>query len=94
MIQSFYDAPNGTEEEFQEIMHRVGVESFLKYKSFDFILRYGKFFENKYKGNRKIQSFGAGVIAYNFKIDFFTNKIINRNLDNTWGISLGYRKMI
>lgn len=67
MLQSFYDAPNGFKEEMRELAFAVGVEYW--YDKI-FALRAGYFYEDKYKGNRKFFTFGAGLRYNVFGLDF------------------------
>ena len=57
IFKSFTDAPGGFKEELREINFSIGAE--YSYNQ-QFFLRAGYFNENKYKGNRKYFSFGAG----------------------------------
>jgi hypothetical protein len=67
MIQSFYDAPGGLQEELQEITWSVGAEYWYRKQ---FALRTGYFHEAQSKGNRKYATFGVGlklnVIGFDF----------------------------
>lgn len=76
MINSLYDAPNGFNEEFQEIIHKVACELNFKIKNnLTFSFRYGKFMENKNKGNRNYNTMGFGI-KYKFVfIDFYKNDL-------------------
>ncbi len=67
MIQSFYDAPNGMEEELQEISYSAGVEYWYAKQ---FAIRGGYFYEHENKGNRKYFTLGAGLKYNIFNIDF------------------------
>lgn len=66
MFGSFTDAPNGFEEEIQEIMTSVGVEYW--YNDI-FAARLGYFNESKNKGNRKYMTLGLGFRRKAFGID-------------------------
>ncbi len=66
MIQSFYDAPRGFQEEMEEIIWALGAE--YSYRDL-FFFRMGYFHESQYKGNRQFLSFGAGVKYNIFNID-------------------------
>lgn len=57
VVQSFYDAPGGAKEEFQEIMWSAGVE--YVYDEM-FFIRGGYYYEHENKGNRTFFSAGAG----------------------------------
>ncbi|MHC1708584.1 MAG: type IX secretion system outer membrane channel protein PorV [Bacteroidales bacterium] len=82
MLQSFNDAPAGTEEELREINYAVGVEYWYDKQ---FAVRGGYFHENKYKGNRKFFSLGAGLKYNVFGLDFaYLIPVEQRNpLENT-----------
>ena len=58
MFGSFGDAPGGFKEEMQELMYSVGAEYWYNNQ---FAVRLGHFNENKYKGNRKYVTVGAGA---------------------------------
>ena len=66
IFKSFTDAPGGFKEELREINFSIGAE--YSYNQ-QFFLRAGYFNENKYKGNRKYFSFGAGFSLNVLKID-------------------------
>jgi hypothetical protein len=100
MIQSFYDAPgfvlkDGTRssivEELAEIMLSGGIE--YTYDTL-FSLRCGYFYENKFKGNRRFFTFGAGIhlssvsfsFAYLFPVNYEKNP-----LKNTFSFMLTYQ---
>lgn len=67
MFQSFYDAPDGLSEEFDEVSLSTGVEYWYAKQ---FALRGGYFYEAKNKGNRKYFTLGAGLKYNIFNIDF------------------------
>lgn len=67
MLQSFYDAPNGFGEEMSEFTISTGIEYWYDKQ---FALRGGFFYEDKYKGNRKFFSLGAGLKYNVFGLDF------------------------
>jgi len=67
MIQSWYDAPGGFEEEMREFSFAVGTEYWYNKV---FAVRGGFFYENKYKGNRKYFTLGAGLKYNVFGLDF------------------------
>jgi len=67
MIQSWYDAPGGFEEEMREFSFATGVEYWYNKV---FAVRGGFFYENKYKGNRKYFTLGAGLKYNVFGLDF------------------------
>lgn len=66
IFQSFNDAPNGFKEELQEVNIGFGMEYWYD-KQFAF--RGGYFHENKFKGNRKYFTLGAGLRYNVFGID-------------------------
>ncbi len=67
MIQSFYDAPNGLEEELHEIKYSFGLEYW--YQNV-FAVRSGYFHEHQNKGNRKYFTMGMGLKLNVFQADF------------------------
>ncbi len=67
MMQSWYDAPGGFEEEMREFFFSVGTEYWYNKV---FAVRGGFFYENKYKGNRKYFTLGAGLKYNVFGLDF------------------------
>jgi hypothetical protein len=67
IIESFYDAPGGSKEEFREINYATGIEYWYNHL---FALRAGFFYESPYKGNRKYFTLGAGVKYNVFGLDF------------------------
>lgn len=67
MIQSFYDAPGGSAEEFREITYSAGIEYWYDKQ---FAVRGGYFHEDQTKGNRKYFTFGIGLKFKVFGIDF------------------------
>ena len=87
MMQSFYDAPGGSQEEMREINYSVGVEYWYDKQ---FAIRGGYFHENKTKGNRKFFTLGAGLKYNVFGLDFaYLIPVEQRNpLENTIRFSL------
>ncbi len=67
MLQSWYDAPGGFEEEMREFFFATGVEYWYDKV---FAVRGGFFYENKFKGNRKYFTLGAGLKYNVFGLDF------------------------
>jgi hypothetical protein len=67
MIQSWYDAPGGFEEEMREFYFSIGTEYWYNKT---FAIRAGFFYEDKYKGNRKYFTLGAGLKYNVFGLDF------------------------
>jgi hypothetical protein len=89
IFSSFSDAPGGLKEELQEINLAVGIEcKFLKW----FLVRTGYFYENKYKGNRKFFTYGAGLDIW--KLEFDISMIIplvrNNPLEGTKRFSVSF----
>ncbi|OYU97139.1 MAG: hypothetical protein CFE21_02275 [Bacteroidetes bacterium B1(2017)] len=77
MIQSFYDAPGGLQEELREINISTGLEYWYDKQ---FALRAGFFHESPFKGNRKFMTFGAGFRFNVFGVDLsYLIPIENRN---------------
>lgn len=87
MVQSFSDAPNGFEEEMQEIIWQVGFEYWYD-KQFAF--RLGYFHEAANKGNRQFFTAGVGVKYNIVGLDFaYLIPTEQRNpLENTLRFSL------
>lgn len=89
MIQSFYDAPRGFEEEMEEISYAVGIEYWYAKQ---FAIRGGYFYENENKGNRKYFTAGIGLKMNVFGLDFSylipAGNFNNSPLSNTWRFSL------
>jgi hypothetical protein len=84
-FKSFGDAPGGFGEELQEFQVSAGAE--YAYNDM-FYVRGGYFYENRFKGNRRFFSAGAGVvynkITFNFSYLIPTGQGINQNpLSNT-----------
>ncbi len=67
MIQSWYDAPYGFEEEMREFYFSIGTEYWYNKT---FAIRAGFFYEDKNKGNRKYFTLGAGLRYNVFGLDF------------------------
>lgn len=67
IFQSFYDAPGGAKEEFQEITYSFGIEYWYNKQ---FAIRGGYFNESQSKGNRKYFTAGAGFRMNIFSLDF------------------------
>jgi len=69
-IQSLYDAPGGLEEEWHEIIHKIGTEVLIEYtENFKLALRYGRHKEHPTKSNIRYNTFGAGLYIYGITID-------------------------
>lgn len=67
MIQSWYDAPGGFEEELREFNFAIGTEYW--YNNI-FAVRAGYFWEHATKGNRKYVTLGVGLRYNVFGLDF------------------------
>lgn len=90
MVQSFYDAPRGFEEEMEEITYSIGLEYWYAKQ---FAVRAGYFHEHKNKGNRKYFTAGVGVQMNVFGLDFAYlipagGSFQNSPLQGTWRFSL------
>lgn len=88
IIQSFYDAPGGWEEELHEIKYNIGAEYWYANQ---FAVRAGYFHEHETKGNRKYFTLGAGLKLNVFTIDFSYLVPLKQNnpLANTVRFTLG-----
>ncbi|MDA3953300.1 MAG: type IX secretion system outer membrane channel protein PorV [Bacteroidales bacterium] len=88
MLQSFYDAPGGWEEELHEIKYSVGAEYWYANQ---FAVRGGYFHEHELKGNRKYFTVGVGLKLNVFTIDFSYLVPVKQNnpLANTMRFTLG-----
>lgn len=67
MVQSWYDAPGGFQEEMREFYFATGVEYWYNKV---FAIRGGFFYEDKTKGNRQYFTLGAGLKYNVFGLDF------------------------
>jgi hypothetical protein len=87
MLQSFYDAPGGFNEELKEINICFGVEYWYAKQ---FSIRAGYFYEAPTKGNRKYVTLGAGLRYSIFGLDFaYLIPVEQRNpLENTLRFTL------
>lgn len=88
MFMSFADAPNGLEEELNEILIGSGLE--YMYHNL-IVLRGGYFYEDHSKGGRQMLTAGAGVHFSSFNIDFGYQNSTNKQLINandTFSMSL------
>ena len=95
-ISSFSDAPGGFSEELREFQISAGVEYWYNNQ---FALRAGYFYENKFKGDRKFFSAGAGVkysvITANFSYLVPTSKGTSKSpVSNTlqFGVAIDFKK--
>lgn len=89
LFQSFYDAPGGAKEEFNEINWSFGAEYWYDKQ---FAVRAGYFYENPNKGNRQHFTLGAGLKYNVFNLDFsYLISIDQRNpLENTLRFSMSF----
>ncbi len=89
MLQSFYDAPNGLEEELHELKYSLGLEYWYLNQ---FAVRAGYFHEHQNKGNRKYFTAGVGLKLNVFSIDFSYLIPLSQNnpLQNTVRFTLGF----
>jgi len=87
MLHSFYDAPDGFNEEIREFSFSVGVEYWYDKQ---FAIRGGFFYEDRTKGNRKYFTLGAGLKYNVFGLNFsYLIPIEQQNpLENTLRFSL------
>lgn len=92
MIRSFYDAPGGMKEEFNEVMWSLGAEYWYMQQ---FAIRAGYFYEHETKGNRKYFTVGIGLNLNVFSLDFSylfpTTGGRSNPLANTMRFTLGFR---
>lgn len=89
MVQSFYDAPGGIEEEIKEINYSIGLEYWYRKQ---FAIRTGYFHESQTKGNRKYYTFGCGLKLNVFGLDFsyLVPTAANNPLANTLRFTLTF----
>ncbi len=89
IIQSFYDAPGGMTEEFNEINWSLGAEYWYDKQ---LALRLGYFYENPNKGNRNHMTFGLGLKYQIFNLDFsYLVPFNQRNpLENTLRFTISF----
>lgn len=89
IFKSLGDAPDGFREELREINLSFGLEYSYDNK---FMVRGGYFNENKYKGNRKYFSVGAGFNLSIFQLSaaYVIAVAQNSPLDKTLRFSLGF----
>ena len=88
MMQSFYDAPGGLEEELHEIKYSFGMEYW--YQNV-FAVRAGYFHEHQNKGNRQYFTMGVGLKLNIFQADlsYLVPRYQNHPLANTVRFTLG-----
>ncbi len=89
MVQSFYDAPGGAREEFNEIAWAIGLEYWYDHQ---FAVRGGYFYEHETKGNRKFFTLGVGLKLNIFSLDFSYLLPVAQNhpLSNTLRFTLAF----
>jgi hypothetical protein len=85
--KSFFDAPGGAREEFNEITWSFGAEYAYDNK---FFVRGGYFYEHPNKGNRQYFSVGAGFKFNSLQIDasYLVSTVPSNPLDQTLRLSL------
>ncbi len=88
MVQSFYDAPGGLEEELHELKYSLGMEYWYQDA---FAVRAGYFHEHQTKGNRKYFTVGVGLKLNVFRADFayLIPRYQNNPLANTMRFTIG-----
>ncbi len=86
---SFADAPGGAKEEFQEIQYGLGLEYSYNRQFFG---RVGYAHENKYKGNRRYVTVGAGFNLSIFSLDvaYVIATSAANPLDQTLRFTMGF----
>ncbi len=91
IVQSFYDAPFGLQEELHELMYSTGLEYWY---AGNFAIRGGYFHEHKFKGARKYATMGIGLKLKVFNIDFSylipVASAPNNPLEETLRFTLGF----
>ena len=88
-FQSFADAPTGLKEEFDEVRWGAGIEySYNK----QFFARVGYSYENKWKGNRNVMTFGAGfhLSIVTLDVSYCVGLAASNPLDQTMRFTLGF----
>ena len=88
-FQSFADAPGGAKEEFNEVRWGAGIEySYNK----QFFARMGYSYENYYKGNRNVLTFGAGfhLSIVTLDVSYCVGLAASNPLDQTMRFTLGF----
>ena len=88
-FQSFADAPGGAKEEFDEVRWGAGIEySYNK----QFFARVGYSYENYYKGNRNVITFGAGfhLSIVTLDVSYCVGLAASNPLDQTMRFTLGF----
>jgi hypothetical protein len=89
IFQSFYDSPDGFNEELREITYSLGLEYWYRKQ---FAIRGGYFHENEYKGNRKYFTAGIGLKLNVLEFDFsyLIPTYANHPLANTLRFSIAF----
>lgn len=95
ILGSFSDAPDGLNEELQEIIWSMGLEYWYDKKV---AIRIGKFIESENKGGRNFTTFGVGVkIIKRINVDlaYMQNEVTGSPIGNLWrgNITFGIGKM-
>jgi hypothetical protein len=88
MVQSWYDAPRGFEEEMEEFIWAASAEYLYNEV---FALRAGYFHESENKGNRQYFTLGAGFRFRSTSLDIsylINSSSVNNPLENTLRFSL------
>ena len=88
-LMSFADAPMGSKEEFNEVRWGAGIEySYNK----QFFARVGYSYENYYKGNRNVVTFGAGfhLSIVTLDVSYCVGLAASNPLDQTMRFTLGF----
>ena len=88
-FQSLHDAPLGAKEEFEEVRWGAGIEySYNK----QFFARMGYSYENYYKGNRNVITFGAGfhLSIVTLDVSYCVGLAASNPLDQTMRFTLGF----
>lgn len=94
IFQSFNDAPGGTKEEWNEVVHQVAHEFRFIFKDvFMLAVREGFFYEHETKGNRQFVSLGGAIGGAGFRLDLggWLPLMGRSPLQNTFYASLSYR---
>ncbi|GJM32364.1 MAG: hypothetical protein DHS20C18_13650 [Saprospiraceae bacterium] len=98
ILKSFGDAPGGSKEEWWEITHRFGLESWMHWdKKFSTAVRGGCYYQHPYKGGQEYGTLGLSTKYQNLFLDLAYIYSIGKGataLDGTWVAGLGYRKVL
>ena len=89
IFKSFYEAPGGAKEKWQEIMWSVGAEYAYDNK---FFVRGGYFHESPNKGNRQYFALGTGfrMTAFQLDVAYLISTVPSNPLDQTLRFSLSF----